>query len=148
MENLLSASANSAQQYEQGCCKNEQEPAISESSQDPWDGISSIGLFAPANAQTFEQFPEDESSKKKKEETQKGLQPLMQVTNLKLESNMKEELLEAIYGTVERLEQKVDELSASAKNTEVGSTPVPVSVDTSILEKAILAMAAKRRGSY
>ncbi len=26
---------------------------------------------------------------------------------------MKEELLEAIYGTVERLEQKVDELSAS-----------------------------------
>lgn len=44
-ENLLSASANSAQQYEQGCCKNEQEPAISESSQDPWDGISSIGLL-------------------------------------------------------------------------------------------------------
>lgn len=65
----------------------------------------------------------------------------MQVTNLKLESNMKEELLEAIYGTVERLEQKVDELSVSPKNTEVGSTPV--SVDTSILEKAILAMAAK-----
>ena len=54
---------------------------------------------------------------------------------------MKEELLEAIYGTVERLEQKVDELSVSPKNTEVGSTPV--SVDTSILEKAILAMAAK-----
>jgi len=47
---------------------------------------------------------------------------------------MKEEMLEAIYGTVERLEQKVDELSASPKNTEVGSTPVPVSVDTSILE--------------
>ena len=65
----------------------------------------------------------------------------MQVTNLKIESNMKEELLEAIYGTVERLEQKVDELSVSPKNTEVGSTPV--SVDTSILEKAILAMAAK-----
>ena len=56
---------------------------------------------------------------------------------------MKEEILEAIYGTVERLEQKVDELSASPKNTEVGSTPVPVSVDTSILEKAILAMSAK-----
>ena len=56
---------------------------------------------------------------------------------------MKEEMLEAIYGTVERLEQKVDELSASPKNTEVGSTPVLVSVDTSILEKAILAMAAK-----
>ena len=71
-ENLLSASANSAQQYEQGCCKNEQEPPLSESSQDPWDGISSIGLFAPANAQTFEQFPEDESSKKKKRKRRKG----------------------------------------------------------------------------
>ena len=56
---------------------------------------------------------------------------------------MKEEMLEAIYGTVERLEQKVDELSASLKNTEAGNTPVPVSVDTSKLEKAILAMAVK-----
>ena len=71
-ENLLSASANSAQQYEQDCCKNEQEPSISESSQDPWDGISSIGLFASANAQTFEQFPEDESSKKKKKKRRRG----------------------------------------------------------------------------
>lgn len=62
---------------------------------------------------------------------------------LKLKSNMKEELLEAIYGTVERLEQKVDELSASPKNTEAESTPVSVSVDTSKLEKAILAMAVK-----
>ena len=67
----------------------------------------------------------------------------MQVINLKLESNMKEEMLEAIYGTVERLEQKVDELSASLKNTEAESTPVSVSVDTSKLEKAILAMAVK-----
>ena len=56
---------------------------------------------------------------------------------------MKEELLEAIYGTVERLEQKVDELSASPKNTEAESTPVSVSVDTSKLEKAILAMDVK-----
>ena len=68
----------------------------------------------------------------------------MQVTN---HSNnirkMKEEMLEAIYGTVERLEQKVDELSTSPKNAEVGNTPVPVSVDTSKLEKAILAMAVK-----
>ena len=40
----------------------------------------------------------------------------MQVTDLKIESNMKEELLEAIYGTVERLEQKVDELSVTTKN--------------------------------
>ncbi len=56
---------------------------------------------------------------------------------------MKEEMLEAIYGTVERLEQKVDELSVSPKNTEAESTPVSVSVDTSKLEKAILAMAVK-----
>ena len=57
--------------------------------------------------------------------------------------NMKEELLEAIYGTVERLEQKVDELSASPKNAEAGSIPVPVSVDTCKLEKAILSIAVK-----
>ena len=56
---------------------------------------------------------------------------------------MKEELLEAIYGTVERLEQKVDELSASPKKTEVGNTPVSVSVDTTKLEKAILSVSAK-----
>ena len=56
---------------------------------------------------------------------------------------MKEEMLEAIYGTVERLEQKVDELSDPPKNTEAESTPVSVSVDTSKLEKAILAMAVK-----
>ena len=71
-DNLLSARAKSAQQYEQGCHKNEQMPFMSESSQDPWGGISSIGLFAPANAQTFEQFPEDESSKKKKKKRRRG----------------------------------------------------------------------------
>ena len=56
---------------------------------------------------------------------------------------MKEEMLEAIYGTIERLEQKVDELSASTKNAEAGSSPVPVSVDTSKLEEAILSVSAK-----
>ena len=56
---------------------------------------------------------------------------------------MKEEMLEAIYGTVERLEQKVDELSASTKKTETGAIPVPVSIDTSKLEKAILYVSAK-----
>ena len=71
-ENLLSARAKSAQQYEQGCHKNEQMPFMSESSQNPWDGISFIGLFAPAYAQTFEQFPEDESAKKKKRKRRKG----------------------------------------------------------------------------
>ena len=68
----------------------------------------------------------------------------MQVTN---HSNnirkMKEEMLEAIYGTVERLEQKVDELSASTKKTETEAIPVPVNVDTSKLEKAILSVSAK-----
>ena len=56
---------------------------------------------------------------------------------------MKEEMLEAIYGIVERLEQKVDELSASTKKTETGAIPVPVNVDTSKLEKAILSVSAK-----
>ena len=68
----------------------------------------------------------------------------MQVTNhSNNKRKMKEELLEAIYGTVERLEQKVDELSASPKNAGAESTPVSVSVDTSKFEKAILAMAVK-----
>ena len=71
-ENLLSARASSAQQYEHGWRKNEQVPSISESSQDPWDGISSIGLFAPSNAQTYESFPKDESTKKKKRKRRRG----------------------------------------------------------------------------
>ena len=56
---------------------------------------------------------------------------------------MKEEMLEAIYGTVERLEQKVDELSASSKNAGAEAVPVPVSVNTSKLEKAILSVSTK-----
>ena len=72
MENHVSPKANSTLQYEQGYHKNEQEPAISESSQAPWSGISSIVLFAPANAQTFEPFPEDESAKKKKKKRRRG----------------------------------------------------------------------------
>ena len=72
MENLLSARAKSAQQYEQGYHKSNHEPSMSDSSQDPWDGISSIGLFASANAQTFEPLPEDESSKKKKKKRRRG----------------------------------------------------------------------------
>ena len=54
---------------------------------------------------------------------------------------MKEELLEAIYGTVERLEQKVDELSDSTKNA--GTENVPASNDTTKLEKSIIAMFGK-----
>ena len=66
----------------------------------------------------------------------------MQVTN---HSNnirkMKEEMLEAIYGTVERLEQKVDELSDSTKNA--GTENDPASNDTTKLEKLIIAMFGK-----
>ena len=65
----------------------------------------------------------------------------MQVTNLKLESNMKEELLESIYGTVERLEQKIDELSVSTKNA--GTENVPASNDITKLDKSINAMFTK-----
>ena len=71
-ENQISARDNSARQYEQGCRKDEHLPSMSESSQDPWNGISSIGLFASANAQTFEPFPEDESAKKKKRKRRRG----------------------------------------------------------------------------
>ena len=68
----------------------------------------------------------------------------MQVTNhSNNKRNMKEELLEAIYGTVERLEQKVDELSASPKNAGAETVLSPASVDTSKLEKAILSVSAR-----
>ena len=68
----------------------------------------------------------------------------MQVTNhSNNKRNMKEELLEAIYGTVERLEQKVDELSTSPKNAGAETVLSPASVDTSKLEKAILSVSAR-----
>ena len=68
----------------------------------------------------------------------------MQVTNYSNNKRkMKEELLEAIYGTVERLEQKVDELSASPKNAGAETVLSPASIDTSKLEKAILSVSAK-----
>ena len=66
----------------------------------------------------------------------------MQVTNHSNNTRtMKEEMLEAIYGTVERLEQKVDELSASPKNA--GTETAPASSDTTKLEKLIIAMFGK-----
>lgn len=68
----------------------------------------------------------------------------MQVTNHSYNKRkMKEELLEAIYGTVERLEQKVDELSDSTKNAGTETVLSPASIDTSKLEKAILSVSAK-----
>ena len=72
MENHVSPRSNSTLQYEQGYLKSNHEPSMSDSSQDPWNGISSIGLFASANAQTFEPFPEDESVKKKKKKRRRG----------------------------------------------------------------------------
>ena len=66
----------------------------------------------------------------------------MQVTNhSNNKRKMKEELLEAIYGTVERLEQKVDELSASTKNA--GAETVPANNDITKLDKSINAMFIK-----
>ena len=66
----------------------------------------------------------------------------MQVTNhSNNKRKMKEELLEAIYGTVERLKQKVDELSASSKNA--GTEKAPASADITKLEKSIIAMFGK-----
>ena len=66
----------------------------------------------------------------------------MQVTNhSNKKRKMKEEMLEAIYGTVERLEQKVDELSASPKYA--GAETVPASNDTTKMEKSIIAMFGK-----
>ena len=72
MENHVSPKSSSTLQYEQGYHKSNHEPSMSDSSQDLWYGISSIGLFAPANAQTFESFPEDESAKKKKKKRRRG----------------------------------------------------------------------------
>ena len=68
----------------------------------------------------------------------------MKVTNhSNNKRKMKEELLEAIYGTVERVEQKVDELSDSTKNAGTETVLSPASIDTSKLEKAILSVSAK-----
>ena len=67
---------------------------------------------------------------------------MTQVTNhSNNKKTMKEEMLEAIYGTVERLEQKVDELSASTKNA--GAETTPTSNDTTKLDKSINAMFTK-----
>ena len=70
--NRVSPRAESMQGRRPSCHQVEQTQTTAEHTQDPWGGISSIGLFAPANAQTFEQFPEDESSKKKKRKRRKG----------------------------------------------------------------------------
>ena len=71
-ENLLSARAESMQRGQASCHQWEQTQPTAEHAQEPWSGISPIGLFAPSNAQTYEPFPEDESAKKKKKKRRKG----------------------------------------------------------------------------
>ena len=70
--NRVSPRAESMQGGQPSCHQVEQTQPTAEHTQDPWSGISSIGLFAPSNAQTYEPFPEDESAKKKKRKRRKG----------------------------------------------------------------------------
>ena len=70
--NRVSPRAESMQGGQPSCHQVEQTQPTVEHTQDPWSGISSIGLFAPSNAQTYEPFPEDESAKKKKRKRRKG----------------------------------------------------------------------------
>ena len=64
--NRVSPRIESMQGRRPSCHQVEQTQPTAEHTQDPWSGISSIGLFAPSNAQTYESFPEDESAKKKR----------------------------------------------------------------------------------
>ena len=70
--NRISQRAESMQGGQASCHQWEQIQPMAEYAQDPWSGISSIGLFAPSNAQTYEPFPEDESAKKKKKKRRRG----------------------------------------------------------------------------
>ena len=70
--NRVSPRAESMQGGQASCHQVEQTQPTAEHNQAPWSGISSIGLFAPPNAQTYEPFPEDESAKKKKRKRRKG----------------------------------------------------------------------------
>ena len=70
--NRVSPRAESMQGGQPSCHQVEQTQPTAEHTQDPWSGISSIGLFTPSNAQTYEPFPEDESAKKKKRKRRKG----------------------------------------------------------------------------
>ena len=70
--NRVSPRAESMQGGQPSCHQVEQTQPTAEHTQDPWSGISSIGLFAPSNAQTYEPFPEEESAKKKKRKRRKG----------------------------------------------------------------------------
>lgn len=70
--NRVSPRAESMQGGQSSCHQVELTQPTAEHTQDPWSGISSIGLFAPSNAQTYEPFPEEESAKKKKRKRRRG----------------------------------------------------------------------------
>ena len=70
--NRISPRAESMQGEQASCHQWEQTQPTAEHAPNPWGGISSIGLFAPSNAQTYEPFPEDESAKKKKKKRRRG----------------------------------------------------------------------------
>ena len=70
--NRVSPRSVSMQGGQPSCHQVELTQPTAEHTQDPWSSISSIGLFAPSNAQTYEPFPEDESAKKKKRKRRKG----------------------------------------------------------------------------
>ena len=70
--NHVSPRAESMQGGQPSCHQGEQTQQKSEHIQDSWSGISSIDLFAPSKAQTYEPFPEDESAKKKKKKRRRG----------------------------------------------------------------------------
>ena len=70
--NRVSPRAESMQGGQSSCHQVELTQPTAEHTQDPWSGISSIGLFAPSNAQTYEPFPEEESAKKKKKKRRRG----------------------------------------------------------------------------
>ena len=70
--NRVSPRDESMQERRPSCHQVEQTLPTAEHTQDPWSGISSLGLFAPSNIQTYEPFPEDESAKKKKRKRRKG----------------------------------------------------------------------------
>ena len=71
-KNRVSSRVESMQEGQPNCHQVEQTQPTAEHTQDPWSGISSLGLFAPSNAQTYEPFPEDESAKKKKKKRRRG----------------------------------------------------------------------------
>ncbi len=71
-KNRISPRVESMQGGQASCHQWEQTQPTAEHAQAPWSGISSVGLFAPSNAQTYEPFPEDESAKKKKKKRRRG----------------------------------------------------------------------------